>query len=284
MSQGRAEQLAARAVARARAVPRRHHRVAAVVVASSFSIVALFGLAVVAESAVPGDFLYPVDRAVEALGLDGKLLEERLEEAIILADRGDRDRVFLVAEEVLAEVNRSGVQVRRTSSTTDPGEPTDEVVAAATETTAGSSGDDTQRSPTTQGSAVTAAPAQLAPVDDLVLILRLEAENLLRTVRQAASDPSALGEVETAAGSLADAIDAAALAAGDGTTSTTSTSTTSSTTSTTSTSTTSTTNPTSSSTSTTVPGEGGGEDESEPGDGNGSGGGNEQPPITLPQP
>lgn len=286
VSHGRAEQLAARAMARAQRVPRRHHRVAAAVVGSAFTIVVLSGLALAAESAVPGDLLYPVDRAVEALGLDRNLLEERLEEAIILADRGDRDRVVVIAGEVLDEVNRSGVQVVRTPL------PLVTVMPEADESDAGK----VQAAPATSNprtvDSAEVAPTTAVPADqstgevlalqDPVAMIRLEAENLLRTVRQAKSDPTALDALGLAAGSLADAIDAAATSTSP--TSSTTTTAPAVSTSTSTSSTTSSTSPTSSTTSTTVEGDGGGDNGSEPGDGDGSGSGNQQPPITLPQP
>ena len=277
VSHGRAEQLAARAVVRARRVPRRHHRAAAAVVGSAFTIVVLSGLAVAAESAVPGDFLYPVDRAVEALGLDRNLLEERLEEAIVLADRGDRERVFQMAGEVLAEVDRAGVEVRR-AAPTNPPDDTSEGLALALES-GSSTTVSTEEAPTTTGRVAPASTdGQVAPVDDLVLIIRLEAENLLRTVRQAKIDPAAADDVGVAAGSLADAIDAASVT----TTSSTSSTTTTVSPSISSSSTTTTVVDSPSTTSTTVEGNGGGDDDSEPGGGDGSG--SDQPPITLPQP
>ena len=271
-------------MARARHVPLRTHRVAAVVVGSAFSLVLLSALAIAADSAVPGDFLYPVDRAVEAIGLDRERLEERLEEAIVLADRGDRDGMVLLAEEVLDEVNRSGVAVNRSPSAT--AEPISDLALAVEAATEDS--DETQSSE----SAVAAqeAPSSepgvaLVPDADPMMVIRLQAENLLRTVRLAKEDPTSADAVGDAAGSLADALDAAVSTSTTTTSSTTTTAVTSTTTSTSVADTTSTTaDPSSSTTSTSVVGEGGGDDGSEPGDGDGSGGSGDQPPITLPQP
>lgn len=56
-------------------------------------VVANLGTAALADSAVPGDLLYPVDRAYEEVadlvGLGGERNEERLDEATVLADRGE---------------------------------------------------------------------------------------------------------------------------------------------------------------------------------------------------
>jgi hypothetical protein len=249
------------------------------VVGSAFTVVVLSGLAVAAESAVPGDFLYPVDRAVEALGLDRNLLEERLEEAIVLADRGDRERVFQMAGEVLAEVNRSGVEVKRSTPSITPNDTeamAASVVAADSPTTVPADGSPA----TTQQPVSGSGERQVAPVDDPVMIIRLEAENLLRTVRQAKTDPAAADAVGAAAGSLADAIDAAAATESSASSTTTTTLVPSSTSTSSTTSTTA--DLSSSTTSTTVQGDGGGDDDSQPGGGGGSG--DDQPPITLPQP
>jgi hypothetical protein len=284
VSHGRAEQLAARAVARARHIPGRSHRVAAVVVGSAFTLVVLSAVAIAADSAVPGDILYPVDRAVEALGLDRERLEERLEEAIVLADRGDRDRMVLLAREVLDEVNRTGVVVSRPSASST--EPTGDLALAVEAAPEDSERSQTaasvvaeQQVPSSESSAV------LASETDPMMVIRLQAENLLRTVRLAKEDPASVDAVGSAAGSLADALDAAVSTSTTTTSSTTTTTVTSTTTSTAvAEATTTTIDPSSSTTSTTVAGEGGGDDGSEPGDGDGSGGGGDQPPITLPQP
>jgi hypothetical protein len=70
-----------------------------VIAGSAFAIVSVTGLGAVADSAVPGDSLYPVDRAYEAvgraIGRNADRTQETLQEAITLAQRGDRDRAVV---------------------------------------------------------------------------------------------------------------------------------------------------------------------------------------------
>jgi hypothetical protein len=82
---------------------RRTPRVAAATV--GIFAIANVAAAVVSNPAVPGDLLYPVDRAYEAvgkaLGLGGDTAAERLEEAAQLAERSDLGAALdLVAEAV----------------------------------------------------------------------------------------------------------------------------------------------------------------------------------------
>ena len=95
VGRGRAEQIAARALARVEARPHRRARlVAAIVSGSAFAIVSVTGVGAIADQAVPGDSLYPVDRAYESIsrviGRDVDRTQERLEEALALVQRGDR--------------------------------------------------------------------------------------------------------------------------------------------------------------------------------------------------
>lgn len=66
------------------------------------------GLALAADSAVPGDPLYGVDRAyervAEVLGIGGDNARERLEEASTLATRGDVPRALSTARETLSSL------------------------------------------------------------------------------------------------------------------------------------------------------------------------------------
>jgi hypothetical protein len=96
VGRGRAEQIATRALARAEARPRQRARlVAAIVSGSAFAIVSVTGVGAIADQAVPGDSLYAVDRAYESIsrvmGRDVDRTQERLEEALALVQRGDRE-------------------------------------------------------------------------------------------------------------------------------------------------------------------------------------------------
>ena len=175
IGEGRAGQIAAQAIARAQASPRR--RMLAVAAATTVSIVvAIVGVGTLADSSAPGDLLYNVDRAVEVLGFDSDSLEERLEEVIVLADRGQAASAVLLAVKALAEIEKTGLVTPVATS------PTTTVAGTSTP-----SGD----------------PAPATP-NDPVLTLRLAAEFLLRTVR----DPGAADDLADAAAALA----AAALA------------------------------------------------------------------------
>ena len=175
IGEGRAGQIAARAIARAQTSPRR--RMLAVVAATTVSLaLALVGVAALSDSSVPGDFLYDVDRAVEILGFDSNGLEERLEEVIVLADRGQAESAVLLAAEALAEIER-----------------THQIIPISP-------------SPTTTVAATPSPGGGIAPMEtqDPVLTLRLAAEFLLRTIR----DPEAADDLADAVAALA----AAALA------------------------------------------------------------------------
>jgi hypothetical protein len=326
VSQSRAEQLAARSLARAVVVaPHRVlRRVAAAGAGITLSIGALFGIAALADSAVPGDFLYPIDRTFEIVGFSNDVLEERLEEAIKLAERGDRERAIRAATAVLEEVDRSGLVDRTATTTSAPPDTLGATTPPTTPPTTAPQGDRPIGDPmtTTPPAAPTATAPTIAPPttvlaapaeEDPILVIRLQAENLLRTIRDAGDDPESAAAIGEAVDSLAMAVSAAEAAATSTTTSTTapasstsspptsssepststtepasstssSTSTTSSTAPASSTSspptssTTSTTEPDSSTTSTTVPDDGGGDD------GAGDGAGGDRPPITLPPP
>lgn len=87
-----AEALLARA--RAQPVPaRRAQRLVPALAVTLAFLVANAGLAVAANGAAPGDALYPVDRAYErlaaAVGLTGESAQERLDEAVVVAARGE---------------------------------------------------------------------------------------------------------------------------------------------------------------------------------------------------
>lgn len=205
-------------------------------------LVSMTGVGVAADRAIPGDVLYPLDRALEAVGLTSPLVEERLLEAISLTERGEMVLAVETANEALAELGRSGVTATLPVATTDAVELTADTVedlsTTTTEeetpeaTTAPASDDDDDPVVDTADEVVEAATSPA----DAGEALRMAAEQLLQSVRLAKSDPSTSGGVTSAALFLAEAT---AGASGDDTTSETSSTTSSSTS--TSTSTTSTT-------------------------------------------
>jgi hypothetical protein len=199
------------------------------------------GVGVAADRAIPGDVLYPLDRALEALGLSSDLVEERLLEAITLTERGDMDQAIITANEALAELGRSGVTATLPEVATETLELTADTVEEPSTTT-------TDTEPETAAATVDAEDAETevvveAAADPVTAVeaLRLAAEQLLESVRTAKTDPTTSGEVTTAALFLAEAT--ASVPATEEIDTTTSTSSTSSTTTTTPSSTTTTTAP-----------------------------------------
>ncbi len=178
VSQARAEQLAHRALARAQATPASPPRWAVVVAGASFVTVALTGFGLAADGAVPGDALYRVDRGFEIIadsvvgGRDRSV--ERLQEVIALADRGDVDGASSTALEALRSIGRS--------DTTAPEPGPDPVVP--------------------EGEPATTLAAQAAPpAPEQAVTIRLAAEKLLRSVREAPADvDAAAAELALAAG------------------------------------------------------------------------------------
>lgn len=65
------------------------------------------GLAAASDSAVPGDILYPIDRAYESVsglvGIETGGIEERMSEAVILLTNGDLERAIATATEALPD-------------------------------------------------------------------------------------------------------------------------------------------------------------------------------------
>lgn len=209
----------------------------------AFVLVSMTGIGVAADRAVPGDFLYPLDRALEALGISSDLVEERLLEAIVLIERGEMELAVATANEALAELGRSGVDA--TIPVLVPG--TSELTADTVEEIA---------TTTTESEAIEAATLaetvdEVAETPDVVIeaasepvdavhALRLATEQLLQSVRTAKSDPTTSGDVTSAAMVLAETTASASMIDVSGeltatTTDSTSTTSTSSTTSTTST-------------------------------------------------
>jgi hypothetical protein len=264
VGRGRAEQIAARAITRAHGRSSVGRRIAVAVSTGAFTLVSLTGVGVAADRAVPGDFLYPLDRALEKVGLTSDIVEERLLEAITLAERGDMVLAVQTANEALDELARSGVTATLPSATQDLAAPTTESDEEPATTTTEIQVVDTTTLPaptdaqpqdeaqeTVDDAPETAVEAATEPAD-AVATLRLAAEQLLQSVRSAKTDPSTTGDVTSAALFLAETT------AGASSNEESSESTSSTTTSSTSTSTTT----SSSTTSTTVP------DEPTPGDGN----------------
>ena len=261
VGRGRAEQIAARAITRAHRRSSVGRRLAVAVSTGAFMLVSMTGVGVAADRAVPGDFLYPLDRAMEAVGFSSDLVEERLLEAISLAERGDMVLAVETANEALDELGRSGVTatlptatqelaVEATGTVDAPSTTTTEEVAVSSTTAAVA--DETDETNDDQPAPPADAAVESTEAVDAVANLRLAAEQLLQSVRSAKSDPSTTGDVTTAALFLAETT---AGVTGETESADTSTSTSSST------STTS----TSSTTSTTI------REEPRPGNGNGNG-------------
>lgn len=112
MHPGRARARADAALAGGRLTPRFSRAVAAASAAMVFLAVFNVGLAAVADPAAPGDLLYGIDRAYEAvtepLGLAGDTRLERLEEAEIVTERDDASTAVTLLEEALEGVAGTG--------------------------------------------------------------------------------------------------------------------------------------------------------------------------------
>jgi hypothetical protein len=66
-------------------------------------VVALGGVALAADSAAPGDPMYPIDRALESLGIGAGGVEERIAEFDDLMSAGDEDEAYTLLGEVIEE-------------------------------------------------------------------------------------------------------------------------------------------------------------------------------------
>lgn len=189
---------------------------------TAFVLVALTGVGVAADHAVPGDPLYSVDRALESVGIGGDVVEERLQEAIVLASRGDVTAAATTASEAITEINRRGVA----TTVPVPGDVASVEAADTTDTTG-----TTAAAGTSIAAAAPAAPTPTEPETvDSAEAIRLAAEQLLQSVRIARSDPTAPNDLESAVVFLAEAT---ATVEGDTTTTTSTSTSTSSTTTTT---------------------------------------------------
>jgi hypothetical protein len=208
VSRSRAEQMAAAAMLRARPVAQK--RWALVAVPSAAALIAgLIGVGAVSDDAVPGQVLYPLDRAYESVaafvGVDTGPGEERLVEALALIDQGrDLDAVRLVDEALSVMGRETGV--------TDWEPPAEVPVQPPT------------TAPPAADTPPTTAPAAMTPTIDpgptIVAIeapdashsLRLATEYLLQTVRDAKKPKDPL-QAEDAAVTLRAAASGAAAAA-----------------------------------------------------------------------
>ena len=97
-------EVAASAMRRRR--PRRSRSLIAVVVTAALVAVSNVALAEASNSAIPGEILYPLDRAYEWIG--GRfgpqdLGPERVSEALELIEAGDTDWALILVNEILAE-------------------------------------------------------------------------------------------------------------------------------------------------------------------------------------
>lgn len=101
-------------------------RVTAVGVVIATFLSANVGLAAAAQNAAPGDALYGVDRAYERIaafvGISNPRAEERLQEANVLAERGDASAALAAASAALDALS---------SSLEDPGSGADDQSAAS---------------------------------------------------------------------------------------------------------------------------------------------------------
>ena len=101
------------AVAKRRAIPRLsalRRRAATVTVAATVLLGGTSGLAVAADGAKPGDALYGIDRALEAVGIGAGAEQERLDEAEALVDAGELHLGLEHAAEALDDDESAGSQ------------------------------------------------------------------------------------------------------------------------------------------------------------------------------
>ena len=230
VSRSRAEQLAAAAMLRARPVAQK--RWALVAIPSAAALIAgLIGVGAVSDDAVPGQVLYPLDRAYESVaafvGVDTGPGEERLVEALALIDQGrDLDAVRLVDEALSVMGRETGVTDWEPPPAIDPVQPPTTAPPAAVSP------------PTTAPAAVTPTvdpgPTIVAvEAPDASHSLRLATEYLLQSVRDvkkpkdpiqaedAAVTLRAAASGAVAAGESVKAVAAQTVAAEEGSTTTT---------------------------------------------------------------
>ncbi len=76
-------------------------RVGFAVIAAGLATAGLAGTAAAADGSAPGDPLYGIDRALEKIGIDNGGTHERLQEAEVLANRGEIDAALVHAANAL---------------------------------------------------------------------------------------------------------------------------------------------------------------------------------------
>jgi hypothetical protein len=200
--------MAAAAMLRARPVAQK--RWALVAVPSAAALIAgLIGVGAVSDDAVPGQVLYPLDRAYESVaafvGVDTGPGEERLVEALALIDQGrDLDAARLVDEALSVMGRETGVTDWEPAPAEAPVQPpTTAPPVAAPPTT----------SPGVVAPTVDPGPAIVAvEAPDAAHSLRLATEYLLQSVRDAKNPNDAL-QAEDAAVTLRAAATGAVAAA-----------------------------------------------------------------------
>ena len=199
VGRGRAEHVAARALARAVSRPR-SRMLAAAIAGSAFAVVSVTGIGAIADQAVPGDSLYAIDRAYESVGrVIGRhpdRTQETLIEALTLARRGDRERanLHLITElGAFNDDNPYGLNLPEPGdATTDvaaPGttEVTSEVVTTQPATAAAAAAQAAEPVASEATSTTAVAPVAAEPTDGDPLILALE--NALRASQLAVEAP-----------------------------------------------------------------------------------------------
>jgi hypothetical protein len=163
------------------------------VIGFSVFLLMVVALGLTSVSALPGDSLYGVSRAYEEVGGwvgVGDPVEQRLNEVIALAERGDGVRAAQAATEALEALERTTEFTPDLTPVTTLPDPTGSGGGSSQETT-----------PTTAPSSASVDASPVGADDDSVQTLKLAAELLLSRVQNNG------GEVNEAAASLAQAVD-----------------------------------------------------------------------------
>jgi hypothetical protein len=198
VGRSRADQIAAKAMLRARPLVG-HHRVLIAATSIAAAIAVLIGVGAVSDEAHPGQVLYPLDRAYESVaafvGVNTGPSEERLVEALALLDLGrDLEAVSLVDEALLTIGRDAGVDdwAAASPAASEPATPAQQPVTGRAEVAEPPAG--------TQETASEPAVVAAEPSDS-ASSLRLATEYLLQTVRDARKPKEGVPEGE-AAGNL----------------------------------------------------------------------------------